>query len=153
MEYSLQQINKLANYKNLDLNTFVETLNLIGLEIDNILIEKLEDKNTISDIRIEIKIPANREDLLSEMIFIEELATVFLLNLYETWKHLKKEYFFLLKKNYFQYSNYSINLIDSEFQDLLTYAIKINSYDTIEVPKWISKKLNKNLIIAKKNKY
>jgi hypothetical protein len=76
-------------------------------------------------------------------VFIEELATVFLLNLYETWKHLKKEYFFLLKKNYFQYSNYSINLIDSEFQDLLTYAIKINSYDTIEVPKWISKKLNK----------
>jgi len=143
MEYSLQQINKLANYKNLDLNTFVETLNLIGLEIDGIFIEKLEEKNTISDIRIEIKIPANREDLLSEMIFIEELATIFLLHLYETWKHLKKEYFFLLKKNYFQYSNYSINLIDSEFQDLLTYAIKINSYDTIEVPKWISKKLNK----------
>ena len=97
----------------------------------------------INDIRIEIKIPANREDLLSEMIFIEELATVFLLNLYETWKNLKKEYFFLLKKNYFQYSSYSINLIDSEFQDILTYAIKINSYDTVEVPKWISKKLNK----------
>lgn len=143
MEYSLQQINKLANYKNLDVNTFVETLNLIGLEVDEIFIDKLEEKSTINDIRIEIKIPANREDLLSEMIFIEELATVFLLNLYETWKNLKKEYFFLLKKNYFQYSSYSINLIDSEFQDILTYAIKINSYDTVEVPKWISKKLNK----------
>ena len=42
MEYSLQNLNKISNLKNLTLTNFIEKLNLIGLEIDNVSEE--EDK-------------------------------------------------------------------------------------------------------------
>ena len=36
----------------------------------------------------------NNFDLLNETIFVEELSSFFLLNLYEMWKNLKINYFF-----------------------------------------------------------
>ena len=39
MEYSLRNLNKTAQLQNLTLNNFVETLNLIGLEVDDIILD------------------------------------------------------------------------------------------------------------------
>ena len=99
MEYSLQHLNKTAQLQNVTLNNFVETLNLIGLEVDDILPDISVDKVNLTDIKLELKIPANRDDLLNENILIEELSTIFLFKIYKTWDYLQEKYFFLLKKN------------------------------------------------------
>lgn len=142
MQYSLQQLNKITNLNNLTLTSFVENLNLIGLEIDDIIFENLPNKNILNDIKIELKIPANRDDLLSETIFLDELSMIFIFRIYETWSKLKFKYSFLLKKEYLNFSNYSIFPIKSDLNILLTYIVKVDNYKEITLPNWIKKKLN-----------
>jgi phenylalanyl-tRNA synthetase beta subunit len=77
MEYSLHYLNKLSNLKNLKLTEIIETLNLIGFEVDDIYQEKLEINSLITNIRFLLKIPANREDLLIEELFLKELCRLF----------------------------------------------------------------------------
>ncbi len=97
MQYSLKTLNKIANLKNLTLNNFIEKLNLIGLEVDEINFET-ETKNNIKDIILTLKIPANRDDLLNEVIILNELAWLFLFEILDNWKKIKQNYFFILKQ-------------------------------------------------------
>jgi hypothetical protein len=141
MEYSLKQLNKISKLKNLTLNDFIENLNLIGLEIDDVILENVINPLTISDIRLIIKIPANRDDLLVENIILDELSTILLFNLYNTWENIKYKYYFLLKQKYLQYSTYSTSIIDSNLDHLLTYVIKIDNFKEKNVPLWVKNKL------------
>ena len=50
MEYSLQQLNKTAKLQDLTLNNFVGTLNLIGLEVDDIILDNSVDNVNLNDI-------------------------------------------------------------------------------------------------------
>ena len=63
MEYSLRNLNKIAQVKNVTLNNFVETLNLIGLEVDDTVFDMSSNKVDLNDIKLDLKIPANRDDL------------------------------------------------------------------------------------------
>ena len=51
MQYSLQQLNKIANLKELKLNDVIDKLNLIGLEVDEIFNEKLENNKYVDNTR------------------------------------------------------------------------------------------------------
>ena len=144
MEYSLRNLNKNADLENLTLTDFIETLNLIGLEVDEVILEKSVGKKNLNDINLDLKIPANREDLLNETILINEFSTIFLFHIYKTWQHLKNNYIFLLKKKYCEYSNYSIIPIDSSLPGILTYGIKIINYKKKNLPNWLQKKLGLN---------
>jgi len=144
MEYSLQQLNKITNLNNLTITSFIENLNIIGLEIDEIIFENLNNKTTLNDIRVEIKIPANRDDLLIENVFLDELSTIFLFKIYQLWSQLKSKYSFLLKKQYLNFSNFSTIPIKSDLDLFLTYIIKVDHYKEIKLPIWIKKKLNLN---------
>ena len=152
MEYSLQHLNKKANLKNLTLANFVETLDLIGLEVDDIIFEKSPSKPTLNDIKLDIKIPANREDLLNDTILIDEFATIFLFHVYKTWEELKSSYFFLLTQKYSEYSNYSVTPIVSDIPGIVTYGITLESFKEKQLPIWLKKKLpgdvEKNIIEA-----
>ena len=152
MEYSLQHLNKKANLKNLTLANFVETLDLIGLEVDDIIFEKSPSKSNLNDIKLDIKIPANREDLLNDTILIDEFATIFLFHVYKTWEELKSSYFFLLTQKYSEYSNYSVTPIVSDIPGIVTYGITLESFKEKQLPIWLKKKLpgdvEKNIIEA-----
>ena len=74
MQYSLKLLNKNSKLKNITLTSLVDALNLIGFEVDEVRIEKLKTNTFLEDINLLIKIPANREDLLSENFLISELA-------------------------------------------------------------------------------
>jgi hypothetical protein len=97
MEYSLQSLTKQTELNEITLENIVNKLNLIGFEVDDIIIEPLIFNQFINDIRLLIKIPANREDLLTEILLLKELSTIFSLKKYEIWKNLKTNYSFLLK--------------------------------------------------------
>ena len=84
MQYSLKNLNKIANLKNLTLNNLIEKLNIIGLEVDEVFFEVETFENNIKDIQLTIKIPANRDDLLNEVIFVKELASIFDLEIFNT---------------------------------------------------------------------
>lgn len=142
MEYSLKELNKTGNLKNLTLNNFVEKLNLIGLEVDHVNFEQNAELLKLNDILLTIKIPANRDDLLSHEIFINELSTIFLFEIYKIWTTLKSKYFFLLKNHYTSYSNLSIKKIKSDTPSILSYLIKLDNYKNISTPVWVKNKLN-----------
>ena len=141
MEYSLRNLNKIAQVKNVTLNNFVETLNLIGLEVDDTVFDMSSNKVNLNDIKLDLKIPANRDDLLNENILNEELSTIFLFKIYKTWQHLQEKYFFLLKQKYNSFSNYTIAEIDSDTKGILSYGVKITKIENEKVPKWLNKKL------------
>lgn len=141
MDYSLQHLNKIINLKNLSLTNFVEKLNLIGLEVDNVTHEKVLTNNFLENIRLLIKIPANRENLLNEVFFIDEISTIFLVEIYETWNLLKSKYFFLLQKKYTEYSYYSIVPISSEQKNIITYLFEIQNCNITTSPSWLLNKL------------
>ena len=77
MEYSLQSLTKQTELNEITLENIVNKLNLIGFEVDDIIIEPLIFNQFINDIRLLIKIPANREDLLTETLLLNELSTIF----------------------------------------------------------------------------
>ena len=74
MQYSLQQLNKIANLKELKINDVIDKLNLIGLEVDEIFNEKLENNKYVDNTRLLIAIPSNREDLLNENLEKNEIT-------------------------------------------------------------------------------
>ena len=141
MEYSLENLNKLANLKSLTIKDLVNTLNLSGLEVEEILTEKLEGKNYSENTKIVLKIPANREDLLNEELFIKELSTLFLIDTYQIWKIYENNYKFLLKQKYLEYNHYKTYLIESSYPDILNYSIGLKNVKNIVSPIWIQEKL------------
>lgn len=141
MDYSLQILNKSANLKTLTLEQFVEKLNLIGLEVDNISDEKMLSNKFFDNIRIFLKIPANREDLFNEKFFLKEISTIFLFEIYETWKKLKPTYFTFLKQKSELYQNYKVVPIFTRKLNIMTYLIHVESAQIKKSPGWITEKL------------
>ena len=66
---------------------------LLLVVADSYKYEQYKVNQFINDIRLLIKIPANREDLLTETLLLNELSTIFSLKKYEIWKNLKNERF------------------------------------------------------------
>jgi phenylalanyl-tRNA synthetase beta chain len=141
MDYSLQTLNKIAKLNNLTFSSFIEKLNLIGLEVDDIFYEKVSTNSFLDNTRIFLKIPANREDLLNEKFFIEEISTIFLFQLYEIWEQVKTSYFFILKEKYREYQRYSIIPISSQKPNVITYVIHVQNAKLKTSPLWIINKL------------
>jgi phenylalanyl-tRNA synthetase beta chain len=149
MEYSLYTLNKSSELDHLTLTDLIDKLNLIGFEVDDIFLEELENNSNLNNIRLLIKIPSNREDLLNEIFLQKELATIFFFNLKESWKNLKSNYLFLLNQKYQYYSNYKTTLISSNLPNLLMYNIELEQCENYKTPIWLKKKLlNAGLKVA-----
>jgi phenylalanyl-tRNA synthetase beta chain len=146
MEYSLQALNKLTKLQGLKLQEIVDTLNLIGLEVDNIFYDKSPTNNYIENLRIEIAIPSNREDLLNEKFLLTELSTIFKVEPKNSWDKLKPNYGFILKQKYSQYQNYETKPINTDLTSLLTYSFKLENITNLKTPLWIKTKLKNSII-------
>ena len=85
MKYSLVNLKPFINFKNVTLTSFTNTLNLIGLEIDELRVKNLDIQGNKNNIIFVLKVPANREDLLNENLLIEEFLTIFMFDLYNSW--------------------------------------------------------------------
>lgn len=137
MEYSLQQLTKNANIENITLVQITNQLNLIGLEVDNISFSKTIGNPNLVNIQLLIKIFANREDLLNEAIFFEELIKIFNFKPYCIWNNVKPTYYTLLKLNY--ESNSKVIRTNSGFENY-SYSIFAVIKKNVS-PKWIQQKL------------
>ena len=148
MEYSLQYLNQIAQLENLKLSDIVNQLNIIGFEVDEIFYEK-SNLNPFSDnIRLLMKIPANREDLLNETFLLKDLSTILAFQLNQTWFQLKQNYSFLLKDKYKQNLTYHYNQIFSEVSNVLVYNVELKNFKKNFSPIWVQNKLkNSNIPI------
>lgn len=150
MEYSLYNLNQIANLKSLSLTNLINTLNLIGFEVDEIFNEKLNTNKYINNTRILIKIPSNREDLLNQQLFLKELSTIFLFEVQNSWYYLKTDYSSVLKQKYFQYLSYKANIIDSNVPYTLFYQFELKNYKNTPSPLWLQTKLlNTGISVSK----
>lgn len=141
MQYSLQQLNKIANLKELKINDVIDKLNLIGLEVDEIFNEKLENNKYVDNTRLLIAIPSNREDLLNENFFLEELANIFNFQMIFFWKKMKSHYKFLLNQQTEKKIEYKNLKLTSALTSFSTYIIHLENFQETKTPGWISKKL------------
>ena len=149
MEYSLQYLNQIAQLKNLKLSDIVNQLNLIGFEVDEIFYEKSNLNPFADNIRLLMKIPANREDLLNETFLLTDLSTILAFPLNQTWFQIKRNYSFLLKDKYQKNLNYDSNQIFSEVSNVLVYNVELKNIKINFSPIWIQNKLkNSNLQIT-----
>jgi len=151
MDYSLKTLNGKINFSNLTLTDFINLLNVIGFEIDAVSYSFYDQSNLSSDICIDVKIPANREDLLSERNFIRELLFIFSLNDISIWEYFGKRYFYLLQQRYKKYINYKVTSISSNLPSFITYGIELNEYRNFSSPIWMQKKLLSLGIVPKKD--
>jgi phenylalanyl-tRNA synthetase beta chain len=150
MEYSLQSLTKQTELNEITLENIVNKLNLIGFEVDDIIVEPLVFNQFINDIRLLLKIPANREDLLTEILLLKEFSTIFSLKKYEVWKSLKNNYSFLLKQKYLQFYTYESSSIISDLPNISIYNTKLENFNSFLIPLWVKEKL-KNFGYASTN--
>jgi phenylalanyl-tRNA synthetase beta chain len=151
MEYPLHVLNKQGNLKSLRLAEIIDVMNLIGFEIDDIFIRKSSNSKFTDDINLVIKTPSNREDLLNETFLLSDFSKILLFQLYTLWEKSKKNYSFLLKQKYKEYSNYKIINIQSDLSDIIFYQIKIREIKNYDSPLWVQNKLINSGIKANKN--
>ena len=144
MEYSLNYLNKRSNLEDLTLSYFIDKLNLIGFEIDDVFINKLKSNNYCTIINLLLKIPSNREDLMIQSFLENEFKTIFLLEFYNIWKVVKQDYLFVLKDNYLKYKQLPINNIVDNYHPTVYYKIQIENYKDLESPQWVKNKLENN---------
>ena len=141
MEYSLSTLNNKSNFSSLSLTETINKLNLVGFEVDEVSFEKYNSYS--HDIKFLLKSPANRDDLFLENLFLSELGTIFLLEFYEIWNSLKRNYAFLLKQQYVSYTNFDVKKIESTCPEIIKYLIKIENFSNVASPEWMQKKLLK----------
>jgi phenylalanyl-tRNA synthetase beta chain len=142
MEYSLATLNQNSKLNDLQLKEIINILNLIGFEIDDIFYEKTTENKFIDNTRLLIKIPANREDLLNETFFLNELSTILVFQLKNTWQVIKKNYNFILKQKYFSYYQYQKITVETDcIEDILMFNIEIKNIQNILSPLWVQNKL------------
>lgn len=141
MEYSLNHLNLISNLKELTISQLINSLNLIGLEVDEFTKKKLKSKYSLENLKIFLKIPSNREDLLIEDFFLQEISLVFFFEIFYLWKKISKSYNFLLKQQYLQYADYSTVVIEEKLDSIITYAFEIKSFKNHSSPLWIRTKL------------
>ena len=141
MEYSLNHLNLISNLKELTITQLINSLNLLGLEVDEFTKKTIKPKYSLQNLKIFLKIPSNREDLLIEDFFLQEISLVFFFEIYYLWKKISKSYSFLLKQKYSQYSNYSTVFIEEKSNSITTYAFEIDNFQNHFSPSWIQTKL------------
>ena len=141
MQYSLRQLNKIANLKQLKISEIINKLNLIGLEVDDIIDEKLVANQYIKNTSLVIDIPSNREDLLNENFLLDELATIFNFQLFNFWNNIKSNYHFLLNKQYKKHTTVLTKKIETTFTKFVTFVIQLEHFENITTPSWILIKL------------
>tara|TARA_B110000261_G_scaffold158642_1_gene195250 strand:+ start:1045 stop:3141 length:2097 start_codon:yes stop_codon:yes gene_type:complete len=152
MEYSLQTLNENSNLKSLTTTEIIDQLNLIGFEVDETFNESFITNKFIDNLRLLIKIPANREDLLAERFFLAELSTIFLFDVNNIWKKIKQNYYSILSDKYLEFLDYNSNTINSDsinekFQlnnqlpNLHIFSIEIEINHNFSTPLWIQNKL------------
>ena len=151
MEYSLHTLNESSNLKTLTSQNLIDTLNLIGFEIDEVFEEQLLTNKNIANLRLLIKIPANREDLLSEKTFLNELSRLFNFSLQKKWEKSKIKYNAVLNTEYKNYKNFQQININSNLNDIVCFKIKIKKNKNFSTPLWIEKKLLNSGIQPKKS--
>ncbi len=141
MEYSLYSLNQSCHLNKLTFTTLIEKLNLIGFEVDDIFLEELSTNSNLTDIRLLISIPSNREDLLNENFLKSELAAIFFFENKHFWPKVQLEYGFVLKQKYFQYIHYENIRIQSTLSNLLMYNLEVHSSKNFITPNWVKTKL------------
>ena len=151
MEYSLTNLLNESSWKEINLNEIVNTLNLIGLEVDLISREKNKKDDFFEKINLQLKIPSNRDDLTNQVFFEKELISLFPDNKKEFWEKLKKNYFFLLKQTYENYKNPSIIFLDSYSPNFLVYGIEIENLKNSSSPLWVQEKLKNSGLLPINN--
>ena len=151
MEYSLNHLNVISNLKELTINQLINSLNLIGLEIDEFSKKPIKPKYSLENLKIFLKIPSNREDLVIEDFFLKEISLVFFFEIFYLWKKISKNYNFVLKQKYLQYSSFSSIIIEEKLDSLITYAFEIENFQNKCSPLWIQTKLENQGIEIFKN--
>jgi phenylalanyl-tRNA synthetase beta chain len=152
MEYSLQTLNENSNLKSLTTTEIIDQLNLIGFEVDETFNETFITNKFLDNLRLLIKIPANREDLLAERFLLAELSTIFLFDVNHIWKKIKQNYYTILSDKYFEFSDYESTVIHSEnikkkrdtediFAPFHIFTVEIELNSTFSTPLWIQNKL------------
>ena len=149
MEYSLYTLNQRINKTNLTSTELINRLNLIGFEVDEVFFEELTTNKFITNQRLLIKIPANREDLLNENLLLREFSLLFLLEIVETWNLLKKYYLVLLKNHYLKNQNIEEENLVSSFSQGLAYQIDFSLSSSKKSPFWLKNKLKNHGIEPK----
>ena len=149
MEYSLYTLNKKAKLNNLTSTELINTLNLIGFEVDGISTESLKTNRFIEDKKLLVKIPANREDLLNENLLLEDFSLLFLFQIYKIWESLKNDYSFLIQEKYKTSLNIKQEILNQENIDCIAYKIDFKLNKHIESPNWIKDKLANSGINSK----
>jgi phenylalanyl-tRNA synthetase beta chain len=144
MEYSLYNLNTNLNLNYLTFNEIINKLNLIGFEVDEIFKEVSNINSNLEEIRLLIKIPSNRDDLLTEKFFLIEFKNLFILNFNLNSTKIKKMYFFLLKQTYLKYFKYQTILIEAPVSNFCAYTIEVRNCSYLKTPCWIEKKLIKS---------
>lgn len=151
MQYSLKILNQKINFSNLNITEFIETLNLIGFEVDDLIYSSNNAKLNEQECFFVLKIPANRQDLLIEKNFLKEFSFLFNGELINYWNILKKKYFDLLLKNYIKHEKYNYVSIIPSSPQILTSIIEFQISETFSSPLWIQKKLTTFGIPPKKD--
>jgi hypothetical protein len=142
MEYSLYTLNKKTNLKNLTSTELINTLNLIGFEVDDIETLPVSTNKFLVDKKLVLKIPANREDLLNEKLLLKDFSVLFLFEIYQTWEILKKKYNFLINQIAEESKNIPIYKIQSNDSKSVVYKIDFKISQDVESPLWLKNKLS-----------
>lgn len=141
MEYSLNHLSLISNLEELTVTELINSLNLIGLEVDEFTKKTIKPKYSLENLKVFLKIPSNREDLLIEDFFLQEISLVFFFEIFYLWKKISKTYNFLLKQKYLQYFNYSTVFIEEKSGSVITYCFEIENFTNHPSPLWIRTKL------------
>lgn len=142
MEFSLQKIRKYLSLEDLSLDTITNTLNALGFEIDDIF--EIDSKD---DFKLTLKIPADRNDLLIESFFLEEISTLLKIENLFSWNKMKKYYVSILQSEYQLFYNKFQHKTNQSFEFLYSLQIEftrhqIDELKLIQTPTWIKKKLS-----------
>lgn len=141
MEYSLYKLNKKTRIAKLTSTEFIDKLNLIGFEVDAVCLEELSTNKFITDKKLLIKIPANREDLSNEKLFLKDVSLLFLIKINDIWDKLKNKYSFILKNEYSKSEKPITGIIDQQNLNTLIYKVDFQINLKKESPLWIKNKL------------
>ena len=141
MEYSLYYLNKQAQLKDLKITEIIDKLNLIGFEVDDIFNETVLTNKFLKDTRLLIETPSNRQDLLNEKLFLDEISTIFMLDVHKIWNKLYPTYSFLLEQQQKKVAKQNVKHIDSSINDILVYKFELENCFIKKSPLWIQQKL------------
>lgn len=144
MKIDLRQLSNQINLKNLTLNKFVETLNIIGLEVDEIAFFQNEEEKNINEISLLLKVPANREDLMNENFLVKDLSFIFSFQQKKKWKNILYLYSDFRKNFYNESKNIKIFPIQNFSSEGEIYLFEFKNLKNHTSPKWLQQKLNNN---------